>query len=121
METCVFCKIARGEIPVQPVYEDEHVLAFDDMSPQAPVHVLVIPREHYEHLGDGIPAEEVASLFGVVPEVAHRAGVDQSGYRVIVNAGRDANQTVPHLHVHVLGGKPMLHEMVTFAEGERDV
>lgn len=117
METCVFCKIAQGEIPIQPVYEDADVIAFNDLSPQAPAHVLVIPKDHYEHLGDGVPTEIVASLFCAVPEVARRAGIDKSGYRVIVNAGSDANQTVSHLHVHVLGGAPMRHEMVTFEGG----
>lgn len=117
MDSCVFCKIGRGEIPTNPVYEDERIIAFNDLSPQAPVHVLVIPKDHYEHLGDGVPGDTLAALFGAVPEVARRAGIAESGYRVIVNAGRDANQTVPHLHVHVMGGRPMLHEMVTFEGG----
>jgi histidine triad (HIT) family protein len=117
VDDCVFCKIARGEIPAEPVYEDDAVLAFNDVSPQAPVHVLVIPRAHYTDLADGVPAETVAKLFGAVPEVARRAGVAESGYRVIVNSGADANQTVPHLHVHVMGGREMSHGMVAF-EGE---
>ena len=119
MEDCVFCKIARGEIPTQAIYEDELVIAFNDLSPQAPVHALVIPKEHYLHLGDGVPSQTIAGLFGAVPEVARRTGVAGSGYRVIVNAGPDANQTVPHLHVHVMGGREMSHGMVAF-KGESD-
>jgi len=120
VEECVFCKIARGEIPTQAVFEDDLVIAFNDVSPQAPVHVLVIPKEHYEHLGDGVPADVVAGLFGAVPEVARRAGIAASGYRIIVNAGRDANQTVPHLHVHVMGGRAMSHGMVRFEGGSHE-
>jgi histidine triad (HIT) family protein len=114
VDSCVFCKIARGEIPAEKVYEDDTVLAFNDVSPQAPVHVLLIPKAHYVHLGDDVPAETLSKLFGAVPEVARRAGVGGSGYRVIVNSGADANQTVPHLHVHVMGGREMSHGMVAF-------
>lgn len=116
MEDCVFCKIARGEIPATFVYEDEHVVAFDDLSPQAPVHTLVVPRTHHTDLGDDVPAELMAAIFCAVPRVAAVKGVDESGFRVIVNAGPDANQTVPHLHVHVLGGRPMGHGMVQFQD-----
>lgn len=116
MEDCIFCRIARGEIPVQPVYEDESVIAFDDVSPQAPVHTLVIPRRHLTNMGDSISAEELGELFAAVPEVARRKGVAVSGYRVIVNNGPDANQTVQHLHVHILGGRSMAHGMVTFSD-----
>ena len=114
MEDCIFCKIGRGEIPVSLVYQDDLVVAFDDVSPQAPVHTLVIPREHFANLGDGVPAETLAALFSAVPEVAAVKGVAESGYRVIVNNGPDANQTVAHLHVHVVGGRGMEHGMVTF-------
>jgi histidine triad (HIT) family protein len=114
LEECVFCKIARGEIPVNFVYEDECVVAFDDASPQAPVHTLVIPRDHYQHLGDVDAPAVLAALFGAVPLVAKAKGVAESGYRVVVNAGSDAGQSVSHLHVHVLGGKKMSHGMVAF-------
>ena len=117
MEDCVFCKIAAGEIPTQAIYEDDLVIAFHDVSPQAPVHALVIPKEHYVHLGDDVPADTIARLFGAVPEVAERLEVADTGYRLIVNAGRDANQTVPHLHVHVMGGREMSHGMVSFRGG----
>ncbi len=89
-------------------------IAFDDISPQAPVHTLVIPRCHYANLGDGVPAETLSALMSAVPLVARAKGIDESGYRVIVNNGRDANQTVPHLHIHVMGGRAMQHGMVTF-------
>lgn len=114
MEECVFCKIARGDIPATFVYEDDLVVAFDDLSPQAPVHTLVIPRDHHLDLTDDVPDELMAALFRAVSKVATLKGVDASGFRVIVNAGPDANQTVPHLHVHVLGGRAMGHGMVQF-------
>lgn len=114
MDDCIFCKIAGGEVPAAFVYQDEHVVAFDDLSPQAPIHTLVIPRTHHEHLGDGVGAELLAALFSAVPKVAAAKGVADSGYRVIVNCGADANQTVKHLHVHVLGGREMAHGMVLF-------
>jgi len=114
MEDCLFCRIVRGEIPAAIVYEDEHVIAFDDITPQAPVHTLIIPRVHFTNLSDDIPAEQLAALFSAVPKVAEVKGIAESGYRVIVNNGPDANQTVQHLHVHVIGGRPLAHGMVIF-------
>ena len=116
MDDCLFCKMASGEIPVTTVYEDDTVMAFDDINPQAPVHTLIIPRRHYTNLNDDIPAEELAGIFGAVQHVARIKGVGASGYRVIINNGPDANQTVKHLHLHVLGGRSMAHGMVTFAD-----
>jgi histidine triad (HIT) family protein len=117
MSDCIFCKIASGEVPAKLVYEDETVVAFDDVTPQAPVHTLVIPRVHVVNLSDPAASREViAGLFSAVPEVAKVKGVEQSGYRVIVNNGPDANQTVQHLHVHVIGGRAMAHGMVRFLE-----
>ncbi len=112
VEECLFCRIASGEISANIVYEDDGVVAFDDISPQAPVHTLVIPRTHYDNMSDGVSPEAMAEVFGVVPEVARLKGVDESGYRVIVNNGPDANQTVGHLHVHIIGGSAMSHGMV---------
>jgi histidine triad (HIT) family protein len=114
MDDCIFCKIASGEVPVPFVYEDDLVVAFKDLEPQAPVHVLIVPRTHYRTLADDVPAEVAAALCGAVPKVADAMGVSESGYRVIVNNGPDARQTVQHLHVHLLGGAPMTHGMVTF-------
>lgn len=116
MEDCIFCKMAAGEIPVTPVYQDDLVMAFDDISPQSPVHTLIIPRAHHQDLGDGVPAETAAALLAAVPIVAQAKVVAESGYRVIVNNGGDANQSVMHLHVHVLGGKAMQHRMVKFID-----
>lgn len=102
---CIFCKIANGEIPSKKVYEDESILAFYDLNPQAPVHVLVIPKMHIPSL-DGINGENVdavAKIFEKIPEIAKLAGVT-NGYRVVSNCGDDACQSVKHLHFHVLGG-----------------
>jgi len=112
---CIFCKMAAGDIPVKTVYEDEHVIAFDDISPQAPVHTLVVPRKHVLNLSDPASEEVMCEVFSAVPKVAAAKGVDGTGYRVIVNNGPDANQTVQHLHVHIMGGREMAHGMVTFA------
>ena len=106
----VFAKILRGEIPCKTVYEDDHVLAFDDISPQAPVHVLVIPKGPYVHWDDfaakGSDAE-LAAFARAVGAVARARGVDAGGFRLIVNTGGDGHQEVPHLHMHVLGGRPL--------------
>lgn len=116
MEDCIFCRIARGDAPAALVYEDDRVVAFDDISPQAPVHTLVVPRSHHDGPADGLSSETAAALWAAIPRVADLKGVTTSGYRVIVNVGRDACQSVPHLHVHVLGGKRMSHGMIPFAE-----
>jgi len=118
MDDCIFCKIATGEIATNAVLENELVIAFDDLNPQAPVHTLVIPKQHYRNLQDDVPADVLAAVFSAVREVASIKGVGESGYRVIVNNGPDSNQTVPHLHVHVLGGRPMSHHMVAFAAAD---
>jgi histidine triad (HIT) family protein len=107
MPDCLFCSIARGEVPAERVRETERVLVFADINPQAPLHVLVIPREHYPDLaalaaaGDGM----VDELATAAHEVASAAGVDKTGYRVVFNTGADAGQTVVHVHAHVLGGR----------------
>jgi histidine triad (HIT) family protein len=113
---CIFCSIANGEAGVPLVYENEIMAAFDDASPQAPVHVLVVPKAHYTNLGDEVEPSVLGALLAAVPVVAERKGIAESGYRVIVNTGRHASQTVPHLHVHVMGGRQMGHGMVRFAE-----
>ena len=104
---CIFCKIANHVIESSYVYEDELVAAFRDMSPVAPVHVLVVPKEHYDNLVDGVPAETLAAMAHAVDEVARAEGVRESGFRVIANTGDDAGQTVHHLHWHVIGGAPL--------------
>jgi histidine triad (HIT) family protein len=115
MDGCIFCMIASGEIPASIVYENDVVVAFKDLNPQAPVHVLVVPRTHYSGLGDDVPAPVLAALLGAAPRVAEACGVAASGYRAIVNTGPDAGQTVPHLHLHVLGGARMSEGMVRLA------
>jgi len=112
MENCLFCKIIAGEIPSTKVYEDEKILAFRDINPQAPVHVLVVPKVHIQDT-DGINAENshlIAHIFEVIPRIAKAEGLE-NGYRVASNCGPDSGQMVPHLHFHVLGGKPMGLEM----------
>ena len=108
MSDCLFCKIINGEIPSKKLYEDEKILAFYDLSPIAPVHFLVIPKQHIASV-DAIDADNsaiVAYIFQKLGELAKLAGIE-NGYRVISNCGADAGQTVQHLHFHVLGGKEM--------------
>lgn len=105
----VFAKILRGEIPCKKVYEDDHVLAFDDISPQAPVHTLVIPKGPYRSVNEvaaSASEAELAALLRAIGTVAKLKGCDQSGYRVITNIGDDGHQEVPHLHFHIIGGAP---------------
>lgn len=109
---CLFCKIVNGEIPSTKVYEDENILAFRDIAPQAPTHILVIPKAHIPSV-DGITAENsdvVAHIFSVIPQIAAAEKLT-GGYRVVSNCGADAGQTVHHLHFHILGGKPLALEM----------
>ena len=108
MENCLFCKIIAGELPSTKVYEDETILAFRDIAPQAPTHVLVVPKVHIED-SNGITAENsavIAHIFEVIPQIAKAEGL-VNGYRVASNTGADSGQTVPHLHFHILGGKAM--------------
>ena len=106
----IFAKILRGEIPNDTVYEDDHVLAFRDISPQAPVHVLVIPKGEYVSLDDftrDAPAEMVGRFFQKVGEIARQLGVDGEGYRTIANTGRNGGQEVLHFHMHICAGRPL--------------
>ena len=112
MENCLFCKIVAGVIPSTKVYEDEMVLAFRDIAPQAPTHILVIPKAHMTDLND-VTAENsavVAHMMAVIPQIAKAEGLE-NGYRVVSNCGADAGQTVPHLHFHILGGRQLALEM----------
>ena len=112
MSNCLFCKIIAGEIPSTKVYEDETVFAFRDIAPQAPTHILVVPKTHIDSC-NGISAENsavVAHIFEVIPEIAKAEGLT-GGYRVVSNCGNDAGQTVLHLHFHILGGKTLALEM----------
>ena len=102
-DDCIFCKIAKGEIPTNKVYEDDDVVVFDDLEPLMPVHTLIIPKDHYSDLSDNVPAEVLGKVFSKVGMVAEKKGL-ANGYRVLVNTGEDASQSVKHLHVHILGG-----------------
>ena len=108
MSDCIFCKIIAGEIPSTKVYEDGQCLAFRDLDPKAPTHILVIPKEHIESVDAVNPgnSQVVAHIFETIPGIMKEQGVT-NGYRVITNIGDDAGQSVHHLHFHVLGGKPM--------------
>lgn len=112
MSDCLFCRIVKGEIPCNKVYEDESVLAFYDIAPQAPVHILVIPKQHVASADEicGENAELVARVFAVIPTVAKSAGL-KNGYRVITNVGEDGCQSVKHIHFHVLGGCKLSESM----------
>ena len=106
---CLFCEIAKGNIPSTKVYEDETVLAFKDINPMAPVHILVIPKEHIADSAADITPENsatVAHIFEIIAKIAKEQGLD-SGFRVVANSGDDAAQTVHHIHFHILGGKKL--------------
>ena len=112
MNDCLFCKIIAGVIPSKKVYEDENVYAFYDIAPQAPVHILVIPKTHIAS-ADEVTADTaslVAAVFTAIPKIAAAAGLE-NGYRVITNVGEDGCQSVKHLHFHVLGGKKLSENM----------
>ncbi len=112
MNDCLFCKIIAGVIPSKKVYEDESVYAFYDIAPQAPVHILVIPKTHIAS-ADEVTAETanlVAAVFTAIPKIAENAGLE-NGYRVITNVGEDGCQSVKHLHFHLLGGKKLSENM----------
>ena len=106
MEDCLFCEIIKGEIPSTKVYEDEEILAFNDINPAAPIHILVIPKKHITSLAHMEKEDEaiVGRIYGVINKIAEEKGFKESGYRVIVNCGKDAGQEVMHLHFHILAG-----------------
>ena len=104
MEDCIFCKIVKGEIPSTKVYEDENVYAFKDINPAAPIHVLVIPKEHTTNILDR-KSETIAKIFEAINKIAEQLGIDKDGFRVINNCGKDAGQEVMHVHFHMLAGR----------------
>jgi len=106
MLNCIFCKIAKKEIPAKIVYEDKDLVAFDDIEPKAPVHVLIIPKKHISSVKD-LKAEDkelVGEIFLAAPKIAKEKGIAETGYRITLNYGKDAGQTVEHIHFHLLGG-----------------
>jgi histidine triad (HIT) family protein len=106
-DKCLFCGIANGDMPAKIVYQDEKCLAFHDVNPQAPVHILIVPREHIESLNEASRADDqlLGSLLRIGAKVANQLKVAEDGYRVVINTGKNANQTVLHVHVHVIGGR----------------
>ncbi len=109
MIDCLFCGIAAGEIPATHVHDDEMVVAFRDINPQAPTHILVIPREHIASAADlSLEQDDLwAHLLQVALQLARSEGIDADGFRIVTNVGRSGGQTVAHLHLHLLGGRPM--------------
>jgi histidine triad (HIT) family protein len=109
-ENCLFCKIAAGEIPSAKVYEDDVCVAFNDISPQAPTHVLIVPREHFASLDEAEKKhrETLGHLLLTAAEIARQKGFAENGYRTVINTNGDGGQTVFHLHVHLLGGRPFV-------------
>ena len=113
MEDCIFCKLANGEIPTEIVYEDEFVAAFKDLNPQAPIHILVVPKKHYDNV---MQVEEnddiIAKIYSAINKIAKKESFAENGFRVINNCGKDAGQTVMHMHFHVIAGKTLGEKIV---------
>lgn len=101
MEECIFCKIIDKDIPSSIVYEDENVLAFNDINPQAPIHIIVVPKKHIANVVEA-DTETIKEIFETINKIVKEKGIDKSGFRVITNCGKDAGQTVNHLHFHIL-------------------
>ena len=112
MEDCLFCKIVKGEIPSTVVYEDDEILAFNDIEPIAPIHILVVPKKHITslaHMEDG-DEEIVGKIYKVINKIAEEKNFKEDGYRVVVNCGENGGQEVMHLHFHVLAGKKLCNK-----------
>ena len=109
MEDCIFCKIINGDIPSSKVYEDGDILAFNDINPVAPVHVLVIPKKHIKSLADMDDGDEliISKIYKVINQIVDEKGIKEKGYRVVVNCGVEGGQEVGHLHFHLIGGKQL--------------
>lgn len=109
MDDCIFCKIVKGEIPSEKVYEDENVLAFKDINPATPIHVLVIPKKHFKDVLDVKEEDKeiIADLFQSINKIAKTLGIEENGFRIVNNCGEDAGQEVMHLHFHLLAGKKL--------------
>lgn len=109
-DDCIFCKIVAGTIPSSKVYEDDACYAFNDLNPQAPTHILVVPKTHIDSLdkADGSQKQEIGHLMLAAAEIARQQGFAEPGYRVVINTNADGGQTVFHLHVHLLGGRPFI-------------
>ena len=108
-QSCIFCRIANGAVPADIVYQDDVTLAFKDIDARAPVHVLVVPREHINTVNELEPADAqtLGRMFLAAKQIAEDVGIADSGYRMVMNCGADAGQTVDHIHLHILGGRPL--------------
>jgi histidine triad (HIT) family protein len=106
-ESCIFCRIARGEIPAQIVVNNKDIAAFKDLNPQAPVHILIIPKKHVASLDDANDSDLLGRMMALAAAIARQEGIAKSGYRTVVNTGKDGGQSVAHLHIHLLGGRAM--------------
>jgi histidine triad (HIT) family protein len=109
MEDCIFCKIVNKDIPSELIYEDEQIIAFNDINAQAPIHILIIPKEHFASLND-IPEEKkdvLSHILLTARQIARNIGIDEKGYRIVLNTARDSGQEVFHIHFHLLGGRRM--------------
>lgn len=113
-EDCIFCKIIKGEIQSSKVYEDEEILAFNDINPAAPIHVLIIPKKHIESLAKMEKGDEIiiAKIYKIINEIAEKQGFKENGYRVIVNCGKNGGQEIGHLHFHLLAGTRLGEKIV---------
>lgn len=111
MNDCLFCKIIAGEIPSTKVYENDKVYAFRDINPQAPVHVLIVPKTHVANVIEGVAAGLMDDLLKAAVEIAKQEGIDKSGFRLLTNCGKDGAQSVNHLHLHLLGGAQLAEKM----------
>lgn len=114
MDNCIFCKIINGEIPSKKVYEDDEILAFNDINPAAPIHILVIPKKHITSLATMEKEDEkiIGKIYSVINKIAEEQNFKDEGYRVIVNCGKNGGQEVMHLHFHILGGKQLGEKIV---------
>ena len=114
MENCIFCKIIKKEIPSQILYEDDEILAFRDINPVAPIHILVIPKKHITSLSEMEDGDEkiIGKIYKIINEIAEKQGFKENGYRVIVNCGKDGGQEVGHLHFHLLAGTQLGEKIV---------
>ena len=115
MDDCVFCKIIKGEIPSEKVYEDDEIIAFKDINPAAPIHILVIPKKHIATLLD-VKEEDsylISKIFVAINKIAKQIGIEESGFRIIANCGKDSGQEVMHIHFHLLAGKTMGPKIVS--------
>ena len=106
-QSCIFCRIARGEIPAKMVANNKELAAFKDLNPQAPVHILVIPKKHIASLDDANDSDLLGRMLGLAAAIARQEGISKTGYRTVINTGVNGGQSVDHLHIHILGGRQM--------------